>query len=62
MKRKSTKYQGEEDINLLQDAKAEFEAFFGLQQMAEGGRAGYQMGGGADMGQMPEEKRTKDRL
>jgi hypothetical protein len=53
MKENPTKYQGEEDINLLQDAKTEFEAFFGLQQMAEGGRAGYQMGGGADMGQMP---------
>ena len=56
MKENPTKYQGEEDINLLQDAKTEFEAFFGLQQMAEGGRAGYQMGGGADMGQMPEDQ------
>ena len=56
MKENPTKYQGEEDINLLQDAKTEFEAFFGLQQMAEGGRAGYQMGGGADMSQMPEDQ------
>jgi len=56
MKENPTKYQGEEDINLLQDAKTEFEAFFGLQQMAEGGRAGYQMGGGADMDQMPEDQ------
>ena len=56
MKENPTKYQGEEDIQLLQDAKTEFEAFFGLQQMAEGGRAGYQMGGGADMGQMPEDQ------
>ena len=56
MKENPTKYQGEEDINLLQDAKTEFEAFFGLQQMAEGGRAGYRMGGGADMGQMPEDQ------
>ena len=56
MKENPTKYQSEEDINLLQDAKTEFEAFFGLQQMAEGGRAGYQMGGGADMGQMPEDQ------
>ena len=56
MKENPTKYQGEEDINLLQDAKTEFEEFFGLQQMAEGGRAGYQMGGGADMGQMPEDQ------
>ena len=53
MKENPTKYQGEEDLQLLQDAKTEFEAFFGLQQMAEGGRAGYRMGGGADMGQMP---------
>ena len=58
MKENPTKYQSEEDINLLQDAKTEFEAFFGLQQMAEGGRAGYQMGGGADMGQMPEDQNT----
>ena len=56
MKENPTKYQGEEDLQLLQDAKTEFEAFFGLQQMAEGGRAGYQMGGGADMGQMPEDQ------
>jgi hypothetical protein len=56
MKENPTKYQGEEDINLLQDAKTEFEAFFGLQQMAEGGRAGYQMGGGADMSQTPEDQ------
>ena len=56
MKENPTKYQGEEDINLLQDAKTEFEAFFGLQKMAEGGRAGYQMGGGADMNQMPEDQ------
>ena len=56
MKENPTKYQGEEDINLLQDAKTEFEAFFGLQQMAEGGRAGYQMGGGVDMSQMPEDQ------
>ena len=56
MKENPNKYQGEEDINLLQDAKTEFEAFFGLQQMAEGGRAGYQMGGGADMSQMPEDQ------
>ena len=56
MKENPTKYQSEEDIQLLQDAKTEFEAFFGLQQMAEGGRAGYQMGGGADMGQMPEDQ------
>ena len=56
MKENPTKYQGEEDINLLQDAKTEFEAFFGLQQMAEGGRAGYQMGGDVDMGQMPEDQ------
>jgi hypothetical protein len=56
MKENPTKYQGEEDIQLLQDAKTEFEAFFGLQQMAEGGRAGYQMGGGANMGQMPEDQ------
>ena len=34
-----------------------------IQKMAEGGRAGYQMGGGADMGQMPAIRRcTKDRL
>ena len=56
MKENPTKYQGEEDIQLLQDAKTEFEAFFGLQQMAEGGRAGYQMGGDVDMGQMPEDQ------
>jgi len=56
MKENPTKYQSEESINLLQDAKTEFEAFFGLQQMAEGGRAGYQMGGGADMSQMPEDQ------
>ena len=56
MKENPTKYQGEEDLQLLQDAKTEFEAFFGLQQMAEGGRAGYRMGGGADMGQMPEDQ------
>ena len=53
MKENPNKYQGEEDIGLLQDAKTEFEAFFGLQQMAEGGRAGFMQGGGADMGQMP---------
>ena len=52
-----TKYpKGEEDLQLLEDAKAEFEAFFGMQKMAEGGRAGYQMGGGADMSQMPEDQ------
>ena len=52
-----TKYpKGEEDLQLLEDAKVEFEAFFGMQKMAEGGRAGYQMGGGADMGQMPEDQ------
>ena len=56
MKENPTKYKSEEDLQLLQDAKTEFEAFFGLQQMAEGGRAGYQMGGGADMGQMPEDQ------
>ena len=56
MKENPGKYKGEEDIQLLQDAKTEFEAFFGLQQMAEGGRAGYQMGGGADMDQMPEDQ------
>ena len=58
MKENPGKYKGEEDIKLLQDAKTEFEAFFGLQQMAEGGRAGYQMGGGADMSQMPEDQNT----
>ncbi len=54
-----TKYPGGvdgENLQLLEDAKTEFEAFFGLQQMAEGGRAGYRMGGGADMGQMPEDQ------
>jgi len=53
MKENPTKYKSEEDIGLLEDAKTEFEAFFGLQQMAEGGRAGFMQGGGADMGQMP---------
>ena len=66
MKENPTKYQGEEDLQLLQDAKTEFEAFFGLQQMAEGGRAGYQMGGGADMGTAPatmeQEPRTTDKM
>ena len=56
VKENPTKYPGGvdgENLQLLEDAKTEFESFFGLQQMAEGGRAGYQMGGGADMGQMP---------
>lgn len=59
VKENPTKYPGGvdgENLQLLEDAKTEFEAFFGLQQMAEGGRAGYQMGGGADMDQMPEDQ------
>ena len=59
VKENPTKYPGGvdgENLQLLEDAKNEFEAFFGLQQMAEGGRAGYRMGGGADMGQMPEDQ------
>ena len=59
VKENPTKYPGGvdgENLQLLEDAKTEFEAFFGLQQMAEGGRAGYRMGGGADMGQMPEDQ------
>jgi hypothetical protein len=48
-----TKYpKGQEDINLYQDAKEEFEKFF-RDERAEGGRVGLMQGGGADMGQMP---------
>ena len=51
-----TKYpKGQEDINLYQDAKEEFEKFF-RDERAEGGRVGLMQGGGANMGQMPTTK------
>jgi hypothetical protein len=53
-------YKGDDDPKLLEDMFMYYNQFFKTgkfpdvnQPLAEGGRAGYQMGGGADMGQVP---------
>jgi hypothetical protein len=53
-------YKGDDDPKLLEDMFMYYNQFFKTgkfpdvnQPLAKGGRAGYQMGGGADMGQVP---------
>lgn len=53
-------YKGDDDPKLLEDMFMYYQQFFKTgkfpdvnQSLAEGGRAGYQMGGGADMAQAP---------
>ena len=53
-------YKGDDDPKLLEDMFSYYNQFFKTgkfpdvdQPLAEGGRAGYQMGGGADMAQVP---------
>ena len=64
-------YKGDDDPKLLEDMFMYYQQFFKTgkfpdvnQPLAEGGRAGYQMGGGADMAQapmsMPQEPMTMD--
>ena len=64
-------YRGDDDPKLLEDMFMYYQQFFKTgkfpdvnQPLAEGGRAGYQMGGGADMAQapmsMPQEPMTMD--
>jgi hypothetical protein len=64
-------YKGDDDPKLLEDMFFYYNQFFKTgkfpdvnQALAEGGRAGYQMGGGADMAQapmsMPQEPMTMD--
>ena len=64
-------YKGDDDPKLLEDMFMYYQQFFKTgkfpdvnQPLAEGGRAGYQMGGGADMAQapmsMPQEPMTTD--
>ena len=60
-------YKGDDDPRLLEDMQQYYLEFFQtgkFSEFAEGGRAGYQMGGGADMAQepmsMPQEPMTMD--
>ena len=60
-------YKGDDDPRLLEDMQQYYLEFFQtgkFSEFAEGGRAGYQMGGGADMAQepmsMPQEPMTTD--
>jgi hypothetical protein len=64
-------YKGDDDPKLLEDMFMYYQQFFKTgkfpdvnQALAEGGRAGYQMGGGADMAQapmsMPQESMSMD--
>jgi len=60
-------YKGDDDPRLLEDMQRYYLEFFQtgkFSEFAEGGRAGYQMGGGADMAQapmsMPQESMSMD--
>jgi hypothetical protein len=60
-------YKGDDDPRLLEDMQQYYLEFFQtgkFSEFAEGGRAGYQMGGGADMAQapmsMPQESMSMD--